>query len=187
MVHLTQNATILLLYIFSRGNRGGGHSHWPVCVMRLSIDHVFCIACTPNAPFFHNFTPNDPNFANRCENFFKNARILCNFTPNDPPFSDLSPNDPFFTRKLSPIAPWFDASVGAPPSFLYVSAPPPPPRGNTLQPTFCAPISKLSTHSVKLMLYVLWCLNRMMNTTEETPQRDTSREKSFQFNKRRLR
>ena len=40
----------------------GGHSHWPVYVMRLSIDHLFCIGCTPNAPLFYNFTPNDPLF-----------------------------------------------------------------------------------------------------------------------------
>ena len=42
-----------------------------------------------------------------------------------PLFRICHPMTPFFARKLSPIAPWFDASVGAPPSFLYVSAPPP--------------------------------------------------------------
>ena len=128
------------------GGGGGGHSHWPVCVMRLSIDHLFCIACTQNAPFFHNFTPNDPYFccfgqkfsaiSSNLRKFCKSqrkisliivkiARILCNFTPNDPPFSDLSPNDPLFCKKIVTDSPLIDASVGAPPSFLYVSAPPP--------------------------------------------------------------
>ena len=52
------------------------------------------------------------------------ALLLYSFTLNDLPLSYLSPNDPFFARKLLPMAPWFDALVGASPSLLYESAPP---------------------------------------------------------------
>ena len=43
--------TGILSMIVPRDCPGGGHSHWPVCVMRLSIDHLFCIAYT-ECPLF---------------------------------------------------------------------------------------------------------------------------------------
>ena len=39
------------------------------------------------------------------------------------PFFDLLPMTPFFARKLCLIAPWFDASVGAPHFYMWVPPP----------------------------------------------------------------
>ena len=71
----------------------GGGGALPLAGIRhapVNRPPFFCIACTPNAPFLHNFTPMTPifadsikkfqryhqileNFANRSENFFKNC------------------------------------------------------------------------------------------------------------------
>ena len=110
---------------------GGGHSHWPVS------DPLFCIffSLLLNASFFTTFYTQWPpvvgfsvKIFQRNQKCVKIAWILCNFAPNDPPFLDLSPNEsndpPLFARKLSLMVPQFDASVWAPLSLLYVSAPP---------------------------------------------------------------
>ena len=102
-------------------------SHVPVNFL-----HQFFTEC----PSFHKFTPNDSLFLlfdqnfpkNRSENFTPNvdiARILCNFTPNDLLLMDVT-QWPFFARKLSQIALWFDVLVGTPRSWL------PPPDGTTI-------------------------------------------------------
>ena len=103
-----------------------------VYTMHLSIDPLFCIALSPNAPHFHNFTPNDPlyfcyfdqNFLAKSSNFeifcksqqksFLKMLTLsrfCAISHPMTPFLDLSSNSPLFARKLSLIAFWFDMSV----------------------------------------------------------------------------
>ena len=64
----------------------------------------------------------------------KIAWILCSFAPNDSSFwicHLMSHMTPFYARRLSLLVPWFDASVWAPLSLLYVSA---PPRGRDCVP-----------------------------------------------------
>ena len=48
--------------LYLAGLKWGGDSHRPIYAMRLSIDPLFCIGLSPNAPFFHNFTLNEPLF-----------------------------------------------------------------------------------------------------------------------------
>ena len=88
---------------------GGGHSHWPVYVMRLSKDPLFSVWLSLNAPYFaysisffrQNHQMN--TFTNCSENFYENvlriAQILYNLTSNDPPFWSVTQWSPFFARK----------------------------------------------------------------------------------------
>ena len=100
--------------------------------MHLSIDHLFCI-CTPNGHVKvvnHNFYTQWPQTSYfRCTLFrnenwiedLKQCAIPYPTCPMNPFFFVRFVTEwPFFARKLSPIGPWFDASVGGP---LYFSAP----------------------------------------------------------------
>ena len=49
--------------------------------------------------------------------------ILFNLHPMTPLLQTCHPMTPFLARKLSVMAPWFDASVGASSSLLYAGAP----------------------------------------------------------------
>ena len=108
----------------------GRHSHWLVYAMCLSIDPLSCIGffteclpyLQPMTPICRFFYQNFPAKSKSCWNYLDLVQFHTQWTP----FSDLSPNEsnnPLFARKLSLMVPWFDASVGAPPSLLYVILP----------------------------------------------------------------
>ena len=123
----------------------------PPFLYRFVIEYPPFHNFTPNDPLFLlDFDQNFPvkssilffffNFINRSKNLLKNVLQLPRFcaishltTPlafSDPSLNDplglfgSHPMTPLFERKLSLIATWFDASVGAPKSLLYVRAPP---------------------------------------------------------------
>ena len=110
---------------------GTPSSHYASCPCQQT---TFFTTSHPMTPYFGLYNQNFPAKSSIFKTFCKSqqkfeiAQILCNFIPNDSPlfvFLGSVAQWPtfFFARNLSLIAPWYDASVGAPPSILYASAP----------------------------------------------------------------
>ena len=120
--------------------RGGGGGALPLAGIchPLTEDPLFCIffSLLLNASLFYTlFTPNDPHlllFLSKFSSEIKNVlklpgfcAISCQMTPLFWICHLMSQmTHPLFARKLSLMVPRFDASVWAPLSLLYVSAPP---------------------------------------------------------------